>query len=70
MIPQCINVQEVIIHNSTKSYEDLPVSFQVNNRNMNGFLTHNQILKRTSDIISCEKAKDKNYYLKNSSLKI
>ena len=38
-----------------------------NEHEINGLLTYNNILKRTSDQVDCEDVKDKSYYLKNSN---
>ena len=36
-------------------YEDFPVKFELENRNITGFLTKNEIIRSTSHIISCNK---------------
>lgn len=67
MIPQCVKVNEIEVHNTTRCYGDIAVRFKVDEHEINGFLTYNNILKRTSDQVNCDDVRDRPYYLKNSN---
>lgn len=67
LIPQCATVQEIIVQNTTRCYHDLPVTYIIEDKKYNGFLTQDNILKKTSDIVECATIRDKTYYVSESA---
>ena len=54
-VPHCIDISEINVHDSTENcYEDVAISFNNNNRTINGFLQNDRIIKRNSKKISCD----------------
>ncbi|CAF1029407.1 unnamed protein product [Brachionus calyciflorus] len=43
LIPQCIAVREIRIYNTSNCYQDIPISFILQDKRFDGFLTHNKI---------------------------
>ena len=70
LIPQCVQVKEIEVHNTSNCYSGIPASFVVNKERINGFLTSDNILTRTSDLINCDDTRDRSYFLKNSQILI
>ena len=63
-------VKEIEVHNTSNCYSGIPASFVVNKERINGFLTSDNILTRTSDLINCDDTRDRSYFLKNSQILI
>ena len=66
-LAQCIQVQKVEINNNIiNCYKDIPIKFKNNNKTISAFLTNQGIIKRVSQIISCNRFRRVN--LPNSEL--
>ena len=56
--PMCVDVDKFTIANqSTNCYEHVPVSFRLQSKTINGFLTQNGIIQQTSNSIACNNIK-------------
>ena len=56
LVCNCKEVFTIYVNkNHQNCYEDFPVKFELENRNITGFLTKNEIIRSTSHIINCNK---------------
>ena len=55
LLPTCVNIHAINIMSETKQcYADIPITFTLKNKIVNGFLSEHKILKRTSKNIPCK----------------
>ena len=52
-VPACLNIEEIRLEKTANCFEDLPVSFKINESVIHGFLDTNRIIKKSSKMIDC-----------------
>ena len=55
LVAKCINIEKLFLKtNSSKCFYDIPVTFELNNNKINGFLTNDGIIKINSQLQECK----------------
>jgi hypothetical protein len=57
-VPQCKPINKILISNTTKCYKDIPISFNINNISISGFIQQDNILTRYSSMTDCRVSKN------------
>lgn len=56
-IPQCVKIEKInVTANTNQCFQHIPITFRYAARKINGFLTHDRLIRTTSKIVNCKAA--------------